>query len=89
MRFAQFLLDDAAATESLGKLQQISEITAFAKQLGYAVSEDEVGEFLNANRKNAPEHVIKSITDSGSKIDFSEESIVRFSRMRLQIDTDY
>jgi hypothetical protein len=88
-RFAQFVRDDAAVTESLGNLKQISEVTAFAKQLGYAVTDDEVGEFLNANRTNAPEHVVNSIAASGNKIDFSEESIIRFARQRLQIDTDY
>lgn len=88
-RFAEFVRNDPSAIETLGKVTQVSEVASFAGQLGYAVSEDELKEFLDENRKFAPQDVIDSISSSGGKIDFSEESIVLFSKKRLQIDTDY
>jgi hypothetical protein len=87
-RFAQVVRDDAAAFDQFRKLDSFAHVTAFAQTKGFTFTEEDLQYFLTERRASLPGW-IKHFVPHGKQLDFSEESIVRFSALRLQIDADY
>ena len=93
-RFAEHARTHHDVMQQVAKLNRYADVTAYAHSLGFNFREEDLSDFMTGNARDISNSDFEKIVAARllggqSRIDFSEESIVRFSAVRLQVCTDY